>query len=53
MTTDSEQQAAELLQQLGLKEYEAKCFVALTRLPSGSAKDISGIAAVPRTRVYA
>jgi sugar-specific transcriptional regulator TrmB len=25
--------AAELLQQLGLKEYEAKCFVALARLP--------------------
>ncbi|EMA46697.1 TrmB family transcriptional regulator [Halococcus saccharolyticus] len=52
MATDAEQEAVELLQNLGLKEYEAKCFVALTRLPSGTAKDISDIAAVPRTRVY-
>ena len=52
MTSDLEQDAIELLQNLGLKEYEAKCFVALTRLPSGSAKEISEIAAVPRTRVY-
>lgn len=52
MTTDAEQQAVELLQNLGLKEYEAKCFVALTRLPLGTAKDISDIATVPRTRVY-
>lgn len=52
MATDSEREATELLQQLGLKEYEAKCFVALTRLPSGTAKDIADIAAVPRTRVY-
>lgn len=52
MASDLEQDAIELLQNLGLKEYEAKCFVALTRLPSGSAKEISEIAAVPRTRVY-
>ncbi len=31
----------ELLQQLGLKEYEAKCFVTLTRVPEVTAKDIS------------
>jgi hypothetical protein len=33
-------QAIELLQGLGLKEYEAKAFVALTRLPEATAKEI-------------
>ncbi|RQG91564.1 TrmB family transcriptional regulator [Natrarchaeobius halalkaliphilus] len=47
-----QQQAVELLQQLGLKEYEARAFVALSRLPRGTAKDISEISEVPRTRVY-
>ncbi|WP_206424451.1 TrmB family transcriptional regulator [Halorubrum sp. CSM-61] len=46
------EQAIELLQELGLKEYEAKAFVALTRLPEGTAKEISEISEVPRTRVY-
>jgi sugar-specific transcriptional regulator TrmB len=46
------EQAVELLQQLGLKEYESKSFVALSRLPSGTAKQISDISDVPRTRVY-
>lgn len=46
------QEAVELLQQLGLKEYEAKCFVALTRFSKGTAKEISNISEVPRTRVY-
>ncbi|WP_435157179.1 TrmB family transcriptional regulator [Haladaptatus sp. DFWS20] len=46
------QQAVELLQKLGLKEYEAKCFVALSRLPKGTAKEISESSEVPRTRVY-
>lgn len=45
-------QAIELLQQLGLKEYEAKSFVVLTRLPEATAKDISEHSDVPRTRVY-
>lgn len=48
----TKQQAIEQLQQLGLKEYEAKGFIALARLPSGTAKEISEIADVPRTRVY-
>jgi sugar-specific transcriptional regulator TrmB len=48
----SKQQSVELLQQLGLKEYEAKCFVALARRPQGTAKDISETSEVPRTRVY-
>lgn len=44
--------AVTLLQELGLKEYEAKAFVALTRLPQGTAKEVSDISEVPRTRVY-
>ena len=48
----NQQQSIELFQQLGLKEYEARCFVALARLPKGTAKEISEISEVPRTRVY-
>jgi len=48
----NQQKAIELLQKLGLKEYEAKAFVALSRLPKGTAKEISDISEVPRTRVY-
>jgi sugar-specific transcriptional regulator TrmB len=47
-----QEKAVELLQQLGLKEYEAKCFVALSRMPKGTAKEVSEISDVPRTRVY-
>ncbi|MFC4451875.1 TrmB family transcriptional regulator [Halorussus aquaticus] len=49
---DKQAEAVGLLQQLGLKEYEAKCFIALTRKPTATAKEISDIADVPRTRVY-
>jgi sugar-specific transcriptional regulator TrmB len=45
-------EAIELLQQLGLKEYEAKAFVALSRVPQATAKEISSISEIPRTRVY-
>jgi len=48
----NQNQAIELLQQLGLKEYEAKSFVALARRQHGTAKDISETSEVPRTRVY-
>ena len=48
----NQEQAIDLLQNLGLKEYEARCFVALARLPKGTAKEISDISEVPRTRVY-
>ncbi len=48
----NQDQAIELLQQLGLKEYEAKSFVALARRQHGTAKDISETSEVPRTRVY-
>ena len=50
--TTNTQQAVDLLQQLGLKEYEARCLVALTQLPRGTAKEISEVSEVPRTRVY-
>lgn len=44
--------AVELLQALGLKEYEAKCFVALSRIDAATARDVSDLSEVPRTRVY-
>ncbi len=44
--------AVELLQQLGLTEYEARCFTVLSRRDRGTAKEISESSAVPRTRVY-
>ncbi|MFB6303983.1 MAG: TrmB family transcriptional regulator [Haloferacaceae archaeon] len=50
--TSNQRRAVELLQQLGLKEYEAKSFVALSRRQSGTAKEISETSEVPRTRVY-
>ena len=53
MTTEANQEEAiEGLQQLGLQEYEARCFVGLTRLSTGTAKKLSEITEVPRTRVY-
>jgi sugar-specific transcriptional regulator TrmB len=53
MDTDSNvNEAIEVLQQLGLKEYEARCFVGLTRLNTGTAKKLSEMTEVPRTRIY-
>ncbi|WP_416838835.1 TrmB family transcriptional regulator [Haloferax sp. DFSO52] len=51
-TTDSLEDAIEVLQQLGLKEYEARCFVGVSRLHTGTAKQLSEMTEVPRTRVY-
>lgn len=45
-------EAIEVLQQLGLKEYEARCFVGLCRLDTGTAKQLSELTEVPRTRIY-
>ncbi|SDJ99291.1 TrmB family transcriptional regulator [Natronorubrum texcoconense] len=45
-------EAISLLQDLGLQEYEARCFVALNKLPRGTAKEIHEVSDVPRTRVY-
>lgn len=49
---ESTAEAVSLLQELGLQEYEARCFLALTQLSTGTAKDIHEISEVPRTRVY-
>ena len=51
-TLDNVQEAVEVLQQLGLKEYEARCFVGLSQLSAGTAKRLSEMTDVPRTRVY-
>ena len=45
-------ETVDLLQELGLKEYEARCFLALTQITEGTAKEISDLSEVPRTRVY-
>jgi hypothetical protein len=53
MSTDTSQQGpAEILEELGLQTYEAQCFVALTRMPHATAKELSEVSEVPRTRVY-
>ena len=51
-TTRNVEEAIEVLQQLGLKEYEARCFVGLARMSTGTAKQLSETTEVPRTRVY-
>ena len=50
--SDNVQEAVDVLQQLGLKEYEARCFVGLSQQSTGTAKQLSEITDVPRTRVY-
>jgi sugar-specific transcriptional regulator TrmB len=52
MNNANVEEAIEILQQLGLKEYEARCFVGLTRLNTGTAKKLSTVTDVPRTRIY-
>jgi len=56
MTTDPSDDprsaAIEQLEQFGLSAYAARTFVALVRLGTGTAKDVSGVSDVPRTRVY-
>lgn len=48
----SRPEAIETLEALGLTEYEARCFVGLTQLSDGTAKEISQVADVPQSRVY-
>ncbi|NHN47590.1 TrmB family transcriptional regulator [Halostella sp. JP-L12] len=50
MSGDEEAVAA--LESIGLTEYEARCFVALSKIRSGTAKEVSQISEVPRSRVY-
>lgn len=51
-SNDTLEEATELLQEFGLKEYEARSFVGLTQLETGTARELSEITDVPRTRVY-
>ncbi|MFT4921427.1 MAG: sugar-specific transcriptional regulator TrmB [Haloarculaceae archaeon] len=48
----SDEDAIEGLKQLGLTTYEARVFLALQKLGSGSASEISEVADVPRSQVY-
>jgi sugar-specific transcriptional regulator TrmB len=52
MTDESEFDPIEALERLGLPNYEARVFVALQKLGSGSAKDVSSVADVPQSQVY-
>lgn len=52
MTGDSEFDPIEALERLGLPNYEARVFVALQKLGTGSAKNVSSIADVPQSQVY-
>lgn len=52
METADHDRAVELLKELGMKTYQAECFAALNTIPSGTAREISEVADVPRTRVY-
>ena len=49
---DPQSTAIEQLERFGLSTYAARTFVALTSLGTGTAKDVSQVSAVPRTRVY-
>ncbi|AHF99608.1 transcriptional regulator [Halostagnicola larsenii XH-48] len=49
---DDEGAAVEAFERLGLTGYEAKVFIALHRLGSGTARDVAEITDVPRSQVY-
>lgn len=51
-SADAVAETEALLEALGFTEYEAKCFVAATRVGTGTAKEVSEVADVPRARVY-
>lgn len=51
MTTD-ESEAIDAFEHLGLTSYEAKVFIALQRLGSGTARDVARTTDVPRSQVY-
>ncbi|ELY52034.1 TrmB family transcriptional regulator [Natronolimnohabitans innermongolicus] len=51
MTVD-ESEAVDAFERLGLTSYEAKVFIALHRLGSGTARDVANVTDVPRSQVY-
>ncbi|SEO78250.1 Sugar-specific transcriptional regulator TrmB [Halogranum amylolyticum] len=50
--TDSEHAAVESLERLGLSNYEARMFVALQKLGTGTAREVHRVADIPRSQVY-
>ncbi|MFB6269155.1 MAG: TrmB family transcriptional regulator [Halobacterium sp.] len=48
----NEAAAVDALKRLGLTTYEARVFVALQKLGTGTASEIAGVADVPRSQVY-
>jgi sugar-specific transcriptional regulator TrmB len=51
-TENPQSAAVEQLERFGLSGYAARTFVALASLGSGTARDVSQVSEVPRTRVY-
>jgi len=51
-TQDPQSAAIEQLERFGLSTYAARTFVALASLGTGTARDVSQVSDVPRTRVY-
>jgi len=49
---DPQAAAVEQLERFGLSNYAARTFVALASLGTGTARDVSEVSGVPRTRVY-
>ncbi|MFD1561984.1 TrmB family transcriptional regulator [Haloarchaeobius amylolyticus] len=50
--TDDEGEALAAFERLGLTTYEAKVFIGLHRIGSGTARDVSEVVDVPRSQVY-
>lgn len=50
--TNDESEAVDAFERLGLTSYEAKVFIALHRLESGTASDVANVTDVPRSQVY-
>lgn len=48
----SDRDAVDALRTLGLSNYEAQVFVALQRLGTGTAQEVSDVSEVPRSQVY-
>lgn len=52
MDTDDAGDAIDAFERLGLTAYEAKVFLALQELQSGTARDVHRVADIPRSQVY-
>jgi sugar-specific transcriptional regulator TrmB len=50
--SESEHDAIESLERLGLSNYEARVFVALQKLGTGTAREVHRVADIPRSQVY-